>query len=344
MSVKTSIKPYTDPALFFEAIKELRVLIIGDVMIDAYLWGRVDRISPEAPVPVVLVEKTDKRLGGAANVAINLQALGATPVLCSVVGEDAEGVTFFELMGGLKLPLEGIVKSASRKTTIKHRILSGGHHLLRIDSENENNLNVDDSEKLLKKILALLPRVDAVVFEDYDKGVLSETLITQVVNACIDKGIPTIVDPKKRNFLQYKNVSLFKPNKKELREGLKWDNPLTDIQAIKDAAVILREGLKADTVLITLSEQGILLDSERDTIYIPAHKREICDVSGAGDTVISVAAVAYTLGLSPRQVAALSNLAGGIVCEQVGVVPIDKALFLQEIKKLAVFSNAGNTQ
>ena len=339
MSCQTSINTNTGSEGFLESITRLKVLIIGDVMIDSYLWGKVDRISPEAPVPVVLVNHRDKRLGGAANVALNVQSLGATPILCSVIGADREGKEFLGLLSQNGLSTEGIVISESRITTIKHRVMSGSHHLIRLDAEQDSLLEDKENEAIKEKLFSLLPQVDVVIFEDYDKGVLSEGLIREVVDLCNERGIPTVVDPKKRNFLSYKNVSLFKPNKKELKEGLKLDSGLNAPDELKVAVAQLRKVLHPELILITLSDQGVYVESEEEYCHIPAHKREISDVSGAGDTVISVAAICYALGFSPDRIAAIANLAGGIVCEYVGVVPIDKNVLLKEILRLNLLSD-----
>lgn len=331
MSGKTSIiKEYTAEALF-TAFAGLKVLVIGDVMIDSYLWGRVDRISPEAPVPILQVENRDSRLGGAANVALNVQALGAIPYLCSVVGSDLDGDNFLSLLSQNNLPSDGIHQSKERITTIKHRIISGHHHMLRVDQETDLPLIQDDKQALLAKITTLLQTCDVVIFEDYDKGVIDEELIEAVVKLAHAKGIPTVVDPKKRNFLHYKNVTLFKPNRKEMKEGLKWDGSLTEDKDIEAAVDKLSALLQTNMILLTLSEKGVFIKKEGDPAFvIPAHIRKIADVSGAGDTVVSVAALCCALNLSPDKIAQLSNLAGGLVCEQVGVVPIDKNLLLAE--------------
>jgi D-glycero-beta-D-manno-heptose-7-phosphate kinase len=315
----------------FEAFKGLNVLVIGDVMIDSYLWGRVDRISPEAPVPILQVEKRDTRLGGAANVALNVQALGAMPYLCSVVGKDLDGDNFLELLAQNHLPAEGIYQSADRITTIKHRIISGHQHMLRVDQETDKYILKQEREALLEKIKSLMEKADVVIFEDYDKGVLDEMLIASVVALAKAKGIPTVVDPKKRNFLHYKNVTLFKPNRKEMKEGLKWDGDLNDTKDIESAVDELSRLLSADMILLTLSEKGVFIKKQKEEASItPAHIRKIADVSGAGDTVVSVAALCCALKLAPPKIAALSNLAGGLVCEQIGVVPIDKATLEKE--------------
>jgi D-glycero-beta-D-manno-heptose-7-phosphate kinase len=325
MSSKTSItKEYATEALF-AAFAGLKVLVIGDVMIDSYLWGRVDRISPEAPVPILQVEKRESRLGGAANVALNIQALGAVPYLCSVVGNDLDGNNFLSLLSQNNLPAAGIYQSAERITTIKHRIISGHHHMLRVDQETDQLLVKKDKKELLVKITVLLDTCDVVIFEDYDKGVIDEELIAAVVQLANTKGIPTVVDPKKRNFLHYKNVTLFKPNRKEMKEGLKWDGNLSEDKDIEAAVDELSAQLHTHMILLTLSEKGVFIKRERESAcIIPAYVRKIADVSGAGDTVVSVAALCCALNVAPDKIAQLSNLAGGLVCEQVGVVPIDK--------------------
>lgn len=322
----------------FDAFKKIKVLIIGDVMTDSYLWGKVDRISPEAPVPILHVQKREKRLGGAANVALNVQAMGAQPILCSVVGLDEDGNEFFALLDQQNLSSEGIVKSAERITTIKHRVMSGSHHLLRVDQEVDHLLSNTERALLIQKIEELLPSADVVIFEDYDKGVLGKELIDFVIAKARELNIPTVVDPKKRNFLNYIGVTLFKPNKKELREGIKTELSLNTIEEIDEAISVLQRKLQADSVMITLSEQGVYYKSSVESIHTPAHIRQIADVSGAGDTVVSLAALCVALRLPSQLIAEISNLSGGLVCEKVGVVPIDK----QDLYDEAVRLNLGN--
>lgn len=334
MPGKTKINNLTTLSDIFRAFEKLKVLIIGDVMIDSYLWGKVDRISPEAPVPIVSVEKRDKRLGGAANVALNIQSMGAKPILCSVIGNDLDGDNFITLLKQNKLPSQGIIRSKSRITTIKHRIISGAHHMLRVDSEIDTTITKTEINDLIKRAKQLAATCDVVIFEDYDKGTLNQEVIEQIITFCNKNNIPTVVDPKKRNFLHYKHASLFKPNKKEMKEGLKLDGELKDIQEIQKAVSQLKKKLQNETVLITLSEKGIYIDQQNQKHHLPAHVREISDVSGAGDTVVSVAALCYALKLSPKFLAALSNLAGGIVCEYVGVVPINKGQLHKEAIRL----------
>lgn len=307
-----------------KAFKGQKVLIIGDVMIDSYIWGRVERISPEAPVPIVNVKNREQRLGGAANVALNIQSLGAEPILCAVVGNDADGAALLKLLEEKGLSQKGILHSDQRITTIKHRIISGSQHILRVDQEIDSPITEAESNQLLQIIQEIIDMqaIDVVVFEDYDKGVITQHLIQKAVALCKDKKIPTIVDPKKRNFLAYKGVSLFKPNLKELREGLKREINPANITEVQQSVQQLIELLDLDAAFITLSEHGVYFKDSQKDIHIKAHKREIADVSGAGDTVVSVAALCLGAQLPPQLLAELSNLAGGIVCEKVGVVPI----------------------
>jgi len=316
----------------FDKFNNLRVLIVGDVMVDAYVWGRATRLSPEAPVPVVHVARTENRLGGAANVALNVQALGAMPLLCAVIGTDAGGDQLLQLLHESSLPADGIIRSEYRPTTVKQRILAQGQQLLRIDSEIETDLNTDEAAQLLAAYDDLLTRADVVIFEDYDKGVLNEAIITACIARARQRNIPTVVDPKKKNFLAYRHCTLFKPNLKELREGLKLEfgEPNTDRPGFEAAVARLREELTPEIVLVTLSEHGVFAQQKVDKTYLPAHLRTISDVSGAGDTVISIAALCVALGQPAAFTAALANLGGGLVCEQVGVVPVEKQRLLEE--------------
>ena len=314
----------------FEAFNKLRVCIIGDVMIDAYMWGKVDRISPEAPVPIIHVQNQEMRLGGAANVALNVQSLGALPVLCAVIGNDTNGATLLKLLGEKKMPVTGIIKSNNRPTTIKHRIIAGSQHLLRIDEESDKEIIDEEKIELIEKIKSLAKECDVIIFEDYDKGVLNEKVIAEVISFANLNKIPTIVDPKKRNFLHYNNATLIKPNLKELKEGLKIEIDMHDMRSLEDGIKLLKEKLSLGGVLATLSEKGVFIDFENEKHHLPAHLREISDVSGAGDTVVSIAALCLALGLPKSFLAALSNLGGGIVCEYTGVVPISKERLLEE--------------
>jgi rfaE bifunctional protein kinase chain/domain len=312
------------------------VLIIGDVMIDNYVWGKVSRISPEAPVPVVSVVRKEQRLGGAANVALNVQALGATPILCSVIGPDSEGKHLLELMAEQKLSPRGILKSRDRITTVKTRVLGNSHQLLRVDEEIDSDITEAETEIFLKNISYLIDtqKIDVIIFEDYDKGLITEPLIRGVVRHAKKIGIPVVVDPKKKHFMAYQGATLFKPNLKELKEGLKNDFDHSSEKQLSKAVDALKTKLKIDLALITLSEHGIYIHGRHVKKRLPAHYRNISDVSGAGDTVVSVAALTLAAGLKPEMIAEISNIAGGLVCESVGVVPIDKEQLLEETLSL----------
>ena len=314
----------------FEDFHSLNVLIIGDVMLDSYIWGVVERISPEAPVPIVTVKKKDFRLGGAANVALNVASLGAKPILCALIGDDDDGKKLIQRLDDGKISKEGIVVSSHRPTTVKTRIIASNQHVVRVDEESDKVVNAKEEHNLLLRIEKLLPSCQVVIFEDYDKGVLNASIIEKTVALANKNKIPTVVDPKKRNFLSYKGVTLFKPNLKELREGLKVEVEAANQSSVESAVSQLKEKLNVSGVMLTLSEHGVYIDFQNEKIKLPAHAREIADVSGAGDTVVSIAALAVALGLSPREIAFLSNLAGGLVCQHVGVVPIDKEELFKE--------------
>ena len=320
----------------FDSFEKVNALIIGDVMVDAYFWGNVERISPEAPVPVVSIVKKENRLGGAANVAMNIQALGATPILCSVIGNDASGRMFTGLLQELNMPSDGMVLSEERPTTVKTRIIGNNHQMLRVDEEQEGEISVQERKALLKRIEQIIgsKKIDVIIFEDYDKGVISKLLIEQVIKLAGKNKIPVTVDPKRKNFNHYRHVTLLKPNLKELREGMKIDLEKNDLENIREAVAKLCTDHSIGMTLVTLSDKGIYLKNGKTDKLIPAHVRNIADVSGAGDTVISVASLCLAVKTSAEFMATLANLAGGLVCEKVGVVPVDKQLLFEEANKL----------
>ncbi len=327
----------TDFVKIFDKFNSLNVLIIGDVMIDAYWWGNVNRISPEAPVPVCAVSKKENRLGGAANVALNIAAMGANPILCSIVGNDVPGRALCNLMKEQNMDIRGIVSSSNRPTTVKTRILGNKTQMLRIDEETDANISTLEEQVFIDKIESIVnsEKISAIIFQDYDKGVITEGVIEKTIALARKHNIPTTVDPKKRNFNAYKNVDLFKPNLKELKEGLKIDFDNADKDTLVEAALLLHHKQKIDKVFITLSERGVFMmdfsQKEAEVTMLPACLRKIADVSGAGDTVISVASLCLALHLDSRTIATISNFAGGLVCESVGVVPIDKPTLLGEL-------------
>ncbi len=320
----------------FQSFNNLRVLIIGDVMLDSYIWGAVERISPEAPVPVVNVKKRDVRLGGAANVALNIQALGATPVLVALCGADEAGKKLRAILEEKNMPTEGIVNSPSRPTTVKTRVIASEQHVVRVDEESDKVADSNEEASVLSCIEKLLPTCQVVIFEDYDKGVLNPSIIEKTIAWAQEQGISTVVDPKKRNFLAYKGVTLFKPNLKEMREGLKVELEPGNQKQLEKAIALLRDKLSISGVLASLSEHGVYIEYNHEKILLPAHPRKIADVSGAGDTVVSIAALCVALELPAKQIAALSNLGGGLVCQHVGVVPVDKAGLMNEALALKI--------
>ena len=312
----------------------LKVLIIGDLMIDSYTWGKVSRISPEAPVPVVNVIRRESRLGGSGNVVLNIASLGARAVICSVIGDDAPGRELQKIILDSNLSIEGLIVEPGRMTTVKERIIAGSQQVVRVDSETENSISLSSQQALLAQIKDSMSDVDVIIFEDYDKGVLNEVLIQSVISLAKENNIPTVVDPKRKNFFAYKGATLFKPNLHELRDGLGLMPTDFDADHLAETVRKFKDSQEFTGVFVTLSERGVYIDFENDQQLIPAHIRQISDVSGAGDTVISIAACVLALGGSMEQIAALANLGGGLVCESLGVVPINLALLRKEADQL----------
>ncbi|MEZ5043712.1 MAG: PfkB family carbohydrate kinase [Saprospiraceae bacterium] len=325
----------TTTAEIFNAFNKLNILIVGDVMIDRYLSGSVTRISPEAPVPVVHLKESQDRLGGAANVALNIKALGATPYLCSCIGADENGTLFEQLLPAHQLQEKGLIRSKDRITTVKTRVLSNHQHLLRVDREDTHDLSSEDEMAYLAKIREILntKTIHLILFQDYNKGVLTYKVIQKIILEAIKRDIPTVVDPKFKHFWAYKKVSLFKPNLREIQQQLPFEVKPT-IDSLKKASEEIKSKLGNKHTLITLSEKGLFYDSEGEIAILPTQARQIADVCGAGDTVISIVALGMALSLGMHQIANLANLAGGQVCEKVGVVPVDKAQLLQEYEDL----------
>ena len=305
------------------AFQNLKVLIVGDVMLDAYLYGKMTRISPEAPVPIVEIEKKETRPGGAANVALNIQALGAKPILCSVIGRDKEGEQLKKILAESEISTKYLQVSTARRTTVKTRVLAQNQQILRYDEEDVVGLNTAEKSKLKQSIKDILEEfeIDVILFQDYNKGVLQQKVIRELLLIAIKKDIPTVVDPKNNNFFAYKRTSLFKPNLKEINTNLPFQSAvnLADLTA---ASNHIQSELKNTNLLITLSDKGIFYDDGNTQEILATNPRNIADVCGAGDSVISVAALGIALKLPLKDIATLANLAGGQVCEKVGVVPV----------------------
>ncbi len=327
----------------FDQMQQLHVVVIGDVMLDNYWWGEVDRISPEAPVPIVALQNRESRLGGAANVALNCRSLGAKVTLASVVGDDKDGAQLIQLAKDAGVQTDLVLLSTSRPTTTKTRVICRSQHMLRLDDEITDELFVEEEHPFIDNVLRFLQiqKPQVVIFEDYDKGLLKQNVIKRVTDHCRELGIITAVDPKKRNFLSYKNVTIFKPNLKEVRDGLNLPVEQVSFEELGEVDAALRNKLGHEVTFITLSEKGVYYKSGEESAVIPTHIRNIADVSGAGDTVIATASMVYAITKNPHLMAEVSNIAGGLVCEQVGVVPIDRALLQEETERLICTPDLG---
>ncbi len=318
---------------FLDRLKKQRVLVLGDIMLDKYIIGKVNRISPEAPVPILDVQTEENRLGGAANVALNLHALGINTVLSGICGLDLERGQLEALLRRNGLPTYGLLNSTERRTTTKMRVMGNNQHMLRIDNEDKQPLQDKEKRRLMGVIQGVLKvGVDGIILQDYNKGLFTEELITEVLELADARDIPTFVDPKLTNFFSYTGCTVFKPNLREISDATNTQLHGTDRSAIQEAVKQLRKKMRHKYTFTTLSENGVLLcDQNEQFTHLPAHFRKITDVSGAGDTVISVFAAAFCAGLEPATCAELANLAGGLVCEEVGVVPISQKRLVREI-------------
>lgn len=326
----------TDFDKVFHQITQLKVVVIGDVMLDTYWWGNVDRISPEAPVPVVAVSKREQRIGGAGNVALNVRALDASVSILSVLGNDADAIQLTQLLKDKNIKTNFLVYSDDRITTNKIRIISRNQHMMRLDAEMANDMLPKDENKLMESFEKLIAseKPDIVILEDYNKGVLTKNVIEKVISLCKQHQILTAVDPKRKNFFSYVGIDIFKPNFKEVKDGLNLLTDTVSVSVLKDMHLQLQEKLNHSISLITLSEKGVFYQQGNNVEIIPTHIRAIADVSGAGDTVIAVASLFYAATKNAKLMAEVSNIAGGLVCEEVGTVAINKEKILAECKLL----------
>ncbi len=317
-------------------LNKIKVAIVGDVMLDTYMWGNVERISPEAPVPIVSLQKKELRIGGAANVALNTIALNAQTHIFSVIGNDDDGKTLIQLLQQKNINTNGIIQSKKRITTNKTRIIARNQQMIRLDAEIIDDINVDEEKELLNKIETFITtqKPNVLIFEDYNKGVLTSNIITSVIQLCKKHNVLTTVDPKRKNFFDYIGVDIFKPNLKEVKEAL---NILIDEVNKVSLQIIhqqLQDKLHHQTSFITLSEKGVFFQTKDDAYIIPAHIRRIADVSGAGDTVIAVISLLYATTKNIKLSAEIANIAGGLVCEEVGTIAINKEKLEKEINRL----------
>jgi len=302
--------------------KGLKIAVIGDMMLDCYFWGDVKRISPEAPVPVVEVENEFYRFGGAANVALNILKLGGIPNPVGVIGYDNYGTVFSSLINESGIPDDGIIVDESRPTTAKTRVIADSQHVVRIDKESKQYLNRDTQNKIFNYIKNHINEFDGIILQDYNKGVLTPSLIEKIITLANNNKILVTVDPKFNNFFNYKNVTVFKPNRKEAEDvlGIKIKND----EDISEVGKRLLEKLNAKNILLTLGESGIaVFEKGKAEKRMPTKARKVADVSGAGDTVISTLTMAIATGANILEASYLANYAGGLVCEEVGIVPIE---------------------
>jgi len=325
-----------DFKLLFDKFSKLKVGIIGDVMLDTYVWGSVERISPEAPVPIVALQKKNYRIGGAGNVALNIKSLGAEAFILSVTGTDEEADRLNQLFDTSGISSKYIIQSKRRVTTNKTRVISRNQHMMRLDAEITDDLNNEEQESLLKQFESFIEteKPDIVILEDYNKGVLTQAVIQSVISICRKAGVLTAVDPKRKNFFEFKHVDLFKPNLKEIKEALNIIHADPELRTLQAMHLELQHILHHTISFITLSEKGVFYYSKDTSAIIPSHLRNISDVSGAGDTVIAVASLVYAASRNVHLMAEIANIAGGLVCEEVGTVAIDRQKLFHECELL----------
>ena len=320
----------------FQQFAQLKVGVIGDVMLDTYMWGHVERISPEAPVPIVALDKTEYRVGGASNVALNIASLGASVSVLSVIGNDDDGKQLRQLLAQQQIKTDFLLSSDKRSTTSKTRIISRNQQMMRLDKEIATDLGYEDENRLILALQTFIAqeKPDVLIFEDYNKGVLTELVIQKAIALCKHHGIRTTVDPKRKNFFSYKGVDVFKPNLKEVKDALNLLIDQVNETSLRHIHGQLKEQLQHHISFITLSEKGVFYQNEEDADIIPSHLRSIADVSGAGDTVIAVASLVYAATKDVELMAEVANIAGGLVCEEVGTAAIDRDRLMQECKLL----------
>ncbi|MGH1339331.1 MAG: bifunctional heptose 7-phosphate kinase/heptose 1-phosphate adenyltransferase [Aureispira sp.] len=312
----------------------LNVLVVGDVILDHYLIGKVERISPEAPVPVVLHEEERYCLGGAANVALNIQALGANPHLLSITGQDEGHHQMINLLEESNIKKHYLFSDPTRRTTLKTRVMARQQQLVRYDYENTHDIDEVLQQKIVEKVeqIFLEESIDALILQDYNKGLLTAFLIEKLIALAQKRNITTLADPKKTNFLSYKGIDWFKPNLREINEGLglSINERTPSVATLKQATEKVQQHLGNSHTLITLGPKGLYATASEKAIWMPTKERAIADVCGAGDTVISVVAVAVAAQLQWETILKLANIGGGQVCERVGVVAVNKQRLLSE--------------
>lgn len=304
-----------------DAARGKRIAVVGDFMLDRHWIGSVRRLSPEAPVPVVEIDSERIALGGAGNVVQNIASLGAIPIAFGATGDDQAGHDLFKLLDGVGCGMLGVIKSKSRRTTEKVRIIAEAQHVVRVDRETVDPLSVEDETSLIEALSTVMDSLDAVICQDYNKGILTSRVITAVFDLCKKKNVRVAVDPKFDQFYSYAGCALFKPNIRELESAL--GRPVRTDEQLQSAAREIFQRVSPERLLVTRGEKGMELFSRDGTsARIPTQAKNVHDVSGAGDTVIATYVVSETGGATPIEAAVLANQAAGIVCGEVGVVPI----------------------
>lgn len=315
--------------IYKERIKEIinnfkgkTIAVVGDVMLDRYFWGSVSRVSPEAPVPVVDVDRELYHMGGAANVAANLNSLGIKSILCGIIGNDEYGRIFKDLVKENDIDPKGLFIDNNRPSTVKTRIFGNNQQIVRLDIERTTELP-DEGEKFILKTIQNSEDISAIIFCDYNKGALSDILIREVIRHSKNKDIPVFVDPKFENFFTYRNVTLLKPNKKEVEDAI--GKQIRSEEDVINAGKYLIEKLRCENLLLTLGSGGMrLFESNGDISTVQTQARHVADVSGAGDTAIATFAASVVGGAEVKEATTIANVASGIVCEKPGIVSITK--------------------
>jgi len=309
--------------------KGKKIAVIGDMMLDCYFWGEVKRISPEAPVPVVEVDNEFYRFGGAANCALNISRLSGVPVPVGIIGKENYGSIFLSLLDEASIDASGILVDDSRPTTAKTRVIADSQHVVRIDKESKEYISAETQKKILEYLESHFKSLHGIILQDYNKGMLPPKLIQKIISLVNKHNILITVDPKFNNFFSYKNVTVFKPNRKEAGDILGMQIK-TDADVTAAGKKLLSK-LNAKYVLLTLGEGGIAVFEKGKEYRMPTKARKVADVSGAGDTVISTLTMALAAGANILEASYLANYAGGLVCEEVGIIPIELDKLFQTV-------------
>lgn len=317
----------------FKDISSKKICVIGDLMLDIYLFGDVKRISPEAPVQVFEKNISEPKLGGAANVGLNIVSLGAKAYMLGVIGNDNEGKILLKEFKKNKIETEGIIKVSDRPTTSKTRVIASSNHLIRIDAESKAKISPAVENKILSVLKKNVKKFDIIILQDYNKGVLTKNLIKNIIKIANTNKLRVLVDPKFDNFFEFEKVFAFKPNRKELEDAT-GKKPQNDNE-INDLALSVMKKMKLYNLILTLGENGIrIFEKSTEKIKIssiPTRARKVADVSGAGDTVISTIAVCLAGGADLNDAVQIANFAAGMVVEEVGIVPVFKDALINNI-------------